>query len=249
VERVLHDRHRVQLDEPRACLLVGLEVAVELLAEVGLPEGDVPAPADASVADVRPAEVLDHGRVVADLLARREVDVLAARPELGVDRSEEALDHGPLERAGPRERRRLALVVGVLVHVERVHVPARETLRVDRPRRQLVLRHRPHREDADEVAPFLRGRPDPHHDVVGEGAVELARIVDHRDPEVRIRMLRQVGAPDPAHALADLAVAERDEVGELVPERRLDGHGVSFQGSSRFVVARSQVRHGAKPSA
>src|SRR6476659_9878707 len=34
VECVLHDRHRVQLDEARTCLLVRLEIADELLAQV-----------------------------------------------------------------------------------------------------------------------------------------------------------------------------------------------------------------------
>ena len=34
VEGVLHDGHGMQLDESRAGLLVGLEIAVELIAEV-----------------------------------------------------------------------------------------------------------------------------------------------------------------------------------------------------------------------
>ena len=39
VQGVLHDRHRVQLDEARTRLLVRLEVALELLAQMRLPEG------------------------------------------------------------------------------------------------------------------------------------------------------------------------------------------------------------------
>jgi hypothetical protein len=42
----------VQFDEPRACLLVRVQVACELVPEVRLPERDVPAPADTPVADV-----------------------------------------------------------------------------------------------------------------------------------------------------------------------------------------------------
>ena len=101
VERVLHDRHRVQLDKPGARLLVRLEVACELLAEMGLPEGDVPAPADPAVADIRAAEILDPGAVVGERVLGREVDLALGRAELGVDEAEEAVEHRPLERAGP----------------------------------------------------------------------------------------------------------------------------------------------------
>jgi hypothetical protein len=62
----------VKLDESRAGPHVGVEVTVELLAEVRLPEGDVPAPADAAVADIRASEPLDALAVVDDRLRRRE---------------------------------------------------------------------------------------------------------------------------------------------------------------------------------
>src|SRR5205823_7206036 len=105
VQGVLHDRHRVELDEPRAGGLVGVEVALELLAEVRLPEGDVATPADAAVADVCAAEPFDPRAVVADRLGRREVDLLLRRTQLGVDQAEEPLEHRSLERARPREGR------------------------------------------------------------------------------------------------------------------------------------------------
>ena len=101
VQRVLHDGHRVQLDQPRAGAAVGIEVAVELGAEMRLPEGDVPAPADASVTDVGAAEVLDPRAVVGDRLAGREVDLVLGRAQLGIDEREEPLPHRALERARP----------------------------------------------------------------------------------------------------------------------------------------------------
>ena len=68
VECVLHDRHRVQLDEARTCLLVRLEIAGELLAPGGTPRRRCAAPADAAVAAICAAEVLDPCAVVADRL-------------------------------------------------------------------------------------------------------------------------------------------------------------------------------------
>ena len=49
----------MQLHQAGAGLLVGVEVALELVAEVGLPESDVPAPADPAVTDVGAAEILE----------------------------------------------------------------------------------------------------------------------------------------------------------------------------------------------
>ena len=75
MEGVLHDGHRVELHEARALLLVGAEVVAELEAEVRLPEGDVPAPADPPVAHVGPARVLDHPAVARDDVPGGEVDL------------------------------------------------------------------------------------------------------------------------------------------------------------------------------
>ena len=197
VEGVLHDRHRVQLDEARTCLLVRLEVALELLAQMRLPEGDVAAPADPAVAAIGAAEVLDPGAVVADRLGGREVDLLVRRAQLGVDEPEEALQHRPLERARPARRRRHAVLVRVLVHVERVDVREREPLVVDHPRGELVLRHRPHGEDGDERSPLVAGGADAADEVLGEAPVELRGGVDDRDPEVGIRMVGELGPADP----------------------------------------------------
>ena len=147
VQRVLHDRHRVQLHEAGACLLVRLEVARELLAEMGLPEGDVPAPADPAVADVCAAEILDPRSSSSErAVPRREVDLALGRAQLRVDQGEEAVEHRPLEGARPRQRGAVsAVLVRVLVHVERVHVSQREPLLVDHLCRERVLRHRPDR--------------------------------------------------------------------------------------------------------
>ena len=112
----------MELDEACAGLLVRGQVAVELEAEMRLPERDVPAPPDAAVTDVGAAEVLDPLRVVLDRVAGRKVDLALRRAQVGVDEVEEALPHRALERAWPRERSRVPVLVRVLVHVERVNV-------------------------------------------------------------------------------------------------------------------------------
>src|SRR5204863_5094058 len=105
VEGCLTDRHRVQLDKAGAGLLVALEIAAELLAQMRLPEGDVAAPADPAVAAIGAAELLEAVAVAADCLRRREVDLFVRRAQLGVDETEEALEHRPLERPWPVLRR------------------------------------------------------------------------------------------------------------------------------------------------
>src|ERR671929_237651 len=66
------------------------------------------------------AAVGDPLRVVADRVAGREVDLLLRRAQVGVDPPEEAVPHRARERALPVGRRRPPVLVGVLVHVERV---------------------------------------------------------------------------------------------------------------------------------
>src|SRR3954453_24087264 len=107
----------MQIDQSGAGVAVGIEVALELGAEMWFPEGDVAAPADASVADVGAAEVLDAGAVVRDSLACREVDLALGRAQLGIDEREESLPHRALERARPCGWRGHAVLIGVLVHV------------------------------------------------------------------------------------------------------------------------------------
>ena len=249
VERVLHDRHRVELDEAGARLLVRLEVAGELLAEMGFPEGDVPAPADAAVADVRATEILDPARVVGERVRGREVDLALGRAQLGVDESEEAFEHRPLERARPRHGGGDAVLARVLVHVERVHVSQRESLLVDQARRERVLGHRPDRQDGDEAPPVVAGGADPVHDVVRERPVQLGRFVDDPDPKIGVRVRRQFAPADPPDALARRQVAEADEPRQVVGELRLGGQRSSLYGSRRRVVPLSQVRHCTNPSA
>ena len=208
----------MELDEACAGLLVRGQVAVELEAEMRLPERDVAAPPDAAVTDVGAAEVLDPLRVVPDRVAGRKVDLALRRAQVGVYEVEEALPHRALERAGPRERRRVPVLVRVLVHVERVDVREGEALGVDRLGRETVLGHRAHGKDADEPAVLVAGLPDPVDDVRREIAVEVLRPVDDADPELGIRMIRKLGPRDRAHALALVAVPEADERGKVVGE-------------------------------
>ena len=184
----------MELHEAGARLLVRLDVAGELLAEMGLPERDVPAPADPAVAHVRAAEILDPARVVGERVRGREVDLALGRAQVGVDESEEAFEHRALERARPRHRSGDAVLARVLVHVERVHVRQRELLLVDHARCELVLRHRPDGQDGDEASPVVAGGPDPADDVVRERPVERSRLVDDPDPELGVRVLRQLGS-------------------------------------------------------
>ena len=68
---------------------------------------------------------------------------------------------------------------------------------------------------------------------VGERPVEVLGLVDDADPEVRIRVLRELGARDRADALAGLAVAEADELGEVVLPKSVTSCSSRSYGSSR----------------
>jgi len=182
VQSVLHDGHQVELDELTTRLHVLLEVGV-VLAQVALEECDVAAPADAAVADVRLAGVLDHRRVVADVRAAREVDVLLARAQVFADLAEEVAPHRGRERPLPVGRRRRAILAGVFVHVERHEVAAVDPLAVDPLGRLDVLRHRADREDHGARGAGLVGLDDPVDDVVGEAVVEVLLAADEADQE------------------------------------------------------------------
>ena len=103
-------------------------------------------------------------------------------------------------------------------------VVERDALRVDHLRGELVLRHRPDREDRDEGSALVARSADPADEVGGERAVELRRVVGDGDPEVRIRVLGELRAGDAAHAIAFDDVAEVDESGEVVLEAEVDCH-------------------------
>jgi len=83
MHRVLHDRHRVELDDAAVRLAIRGEVVAELEAEVRFPERDVPAPPDPAIAAVGSALVFDVLVVLADIQVGREVDVLVARRPSG----------------------------------------------------------------------------------------------------------------------------------------------------------------------
>ncbi len=223
VQRVLHDGHRVQLDDPGARPLVGVDVAAELMPELGLPESDVPAPADPAVADVGAAALLDPLGVVADRVVAGEVDLRLRRTQVGVDAPEEMLLHRPSERSAPRRRCRPPVLVCVLVHVERMHVLQREPLVVDAANCERVLRHRPDGEDQREFAALLARRADTADEVVGERRVEGRPLVLDADSEVPVRVVDDAFARDRADARAGIGVTEADERGEVVAE----GHEAS----------------------
>jgi hypothetical protein len=178
----------------------------------------VPTPANSAVADVGAPEVFDARAVVVDRIVGRKMNLCLGRPQLRVDQVEEALLHGSLERARPRKGRGPSLLVGVLIHVERVHVGQRQPLQVDHPGRELVLRHGADREHGYERAPLVPRSANPADEILGEGSVEVVGLLDDADPEVGVFVLRKLLARDPAHPLAGLPVAERDELCEVVFE-------------------------------
>ena len=181
----------------------------------------MPAPADAAVADIGAAKILDPTRIVGERVGCWEVDLAVRRAQLRLDVGEEVVEHRPLERARPRERRGHPVLVRVLVHVEGVHVREREVLLVDHPHRELVLRHRADGQDGNEASPLVAGGADPAHDVVGECLVELGRLVDDLDPEVAVWVGCQLCSRDVPDSLARLQVTEADEASEPVCEVRL----------------------------
>src|SRR5204863_958156 len=122
--------------------------------------------------------------------------------------------------------RRLAILVGVLVHVEGHQVTAGQFGAVDHLRRDRVLGNRPHGQDEDALASGLGRRPDALDDVDGEPAVELDPVVDDLDAKLLVRVPRDVLAADGADPGAGLLVAERDELRHRVVER----HHSPFKG-------------------
>ena len=74
-------------------------------------------------------------------------------------------------------------------------------------------------------------------------------LVDDPDPELGVRMHRQLAPADPPDALARLGVTKADEPRQVVGELGLAGQRSSFHGSRRRVVPLRCVRQGTKPSA
>ena len=71
MQSVLHNGHRVQLDEPAAARAGRRPCLRKLRTEVRLPERDVASPADAAVADIGTAEVGDPVAVAVDDVTSR----------------------------------------------------------------------------------------------------------------------------------------------------------------------------------
>src|SRR5204863_1781382 len=82
VERILHDRHRVELDAARARLLIRFDVIAERFTQMRFPESNVPAPADSAVTNIGPAQVCDLSAVVGQRVLRREVDLGIRRTQV-----------------------------------------------------------------------------------------------------------------------------------------------------------------------
>ena len=60
MQDILADRDRMQIRNPGAGLQVRLNVIAELQSQVRLEESDMPAPADAAITDIGPAQILNH---------------------------------------------------------------------------------------------------------------------------------------------------------------------------------------------
>ena len=103
-------------------------------------------------------------------------------------------------------------------------VRERQPLLVDHAGGDLVLRHRPDGHDRHVLPRLVARGADPPDEILGEAPVELAGVIDERDPEVRVRMLGQVVAADAPCALAGGPVAERQERRQVERELPLGGH-------------------------
>jgi len=220
MQRVLHDRHRVQLDQTCAGMSEGFHVTGELMTEMSLPKRNMTAPANSAVADVGAAEVLYAGAVAVDRSGRRKVDVVGRWSQVSFYQSEEVLPHGSFERAGPRHRGGLPVLVRVLVHVESVNVRKREVFPVDHPGRQFVLRHRAYRKYCHERPTLVTRRPKSADDVVCKSPVKGVHVLDDLDVKVSIGVLGDFRSGNRPRQLTCLAVAKGDELGEPVVEGR-----------------------------
>ena len=199
MEGVLHDRHRVELDDLRLGRLVLLHRGV-VVAEMGFEEGDVPAPADAAVAAIGATGRRDHVGVVVDVAGIGKVDVLGLGAQFVVDPAEEVGHHRRGEGAFPLGGGGLAVLVGILVHAEGDEVLAFDFLPVDDPGGDVVLGDGPDREDQDAGPPLLLGGDDPADDVVSELGVEGRQFLDDPDPEVRVGVPGDLFLLDRAYA-------------------------------------------------
>ena len=107
------------------------------------------------------------------------MDLIVGRPQLAVDAREEPLLHRPLEGARPRDR--CGHDPSSFAYSSMLNVctwASDEALLVDHLRGELVLGHRPDREDRDEGSALVARSADPVDEVGGERGVERRRVVD-----------------------------------------------------------------------
>ena len=80
------------------------------------------------------------------------------------------------------------MLVGVLVHVERVEMLQGDALVVDHASSDLILRHRADREDCDKLLVSGTGRGDPTDEVFGERV--CVYVVPRREATITLDGLR-----------------------------------------------------------
>ncbi len=215
VQRVLHDRHRVQLDDSAVLLLVTREVADEIETQMRLPKRDVAAPSDSAITAIHAAAVLHHLMVILDVFVRREVDVLFLGTELFLDSVEKVFPHGRRKRAFPLGGSGSPILIRVFVHVEGRDVVARKSQAVDHLCGNGELRYRTDGQNCREFFARLARRRDPRNKIGREGAIKLRSGFDHANLEIGILVLGNIRPLDLAHPLARLGIAKGDEFGKV----------------------------------
>ena len=144
-----------ELHDARADLLPFFEgVGLERL-RAWLDVGQVAAPADAAIADVRAAQVGDHLAVVPEVGVRRALDLVFRRAQLRVELGVEVVLHVEQEGVRPGLRRDVAVLIGIFVHVEGVEVFAAHPVFVTELRHPGVERLRLRQND-DQPPPLFR---------------------------------------------------------------------------------------------
>ena len=223
MQRVLHDGHRMQVNEAGSGLLICSEIAFPLKSKMRFPESNVTAPANAAIANVRTSCLRYIIAVSIDHLCCRKVYLALGRAKLSVNATEEIILHRPLKRSHPGRGRGCPVLVGILIQIEGMHVAQGYALLIDHGGSYFVLGHRSDRQKCYKLPSFSSGCTDTIDQVRGEGLIKVSRILNDANPKLRIGMLSEAGSGDLAGTPTRLCITKSDEWCETVTKRRFGG--------------------------